>query len=93
MLAAGGVELVMRGRLNTDLSSFGGLGPELLALEPRAFMTVGFLILMLGPAFGLSSLLASYARERDWRAAAVALLVIAFIFIGIPLKSCMGGGA
>lgn len=55
----------------------------LLAGRPSGFMAAGLALLLATPVARVVVLVAAYARERDWRYAAIALAVLALLVLGV----------
>ncbi|MBA2662336.1 MAG: DUF1634 domain-containing protein [Bradymonadaceae bacterium] len=79
-------QLARLGTLNGPLVGLGDLVPSLIALEPGALITLGLLVLILGPALGLLTLVLTYIQGRDRRSAFIALIVFAIIALSIPIE-------
>lgn len=67
--------------------------PTLLgALDGDAIVTLGLLILLVAPAYGLVSLGSAFARQRDWLYAVLAGLVLAILGLSVVIALVTRGG-
>ncbi|MBI5245037.1 MAG: DUF1634 domain-containing protein [Elusimicrobia bacterium] len=62
-----------------------GLAREAMRLDAQAWLRAGIIILVSTPYLRVLQLAAMFARQREWRFAALALTVIALMGLGAAL--------
>jgi hypothetical protein len=64
---------------------WGRLGPDALALRPEGLLWLGLFAVILAPAVRVGASLVGFAAGRDGRQAAIALVVLAIMLLGVFL--------
>jgi uncharacterized membrane protein len=64
---------------------FAGIPAGLLQGNPTAFLSLGLLVLLATPAMRELVLLISYTRQREWRFAGIALVVMIILAASVVL--------
>lgn len=85
LIAAGLALAALHGRLVAHPVAVAELPALLRAGRPSGFMALGLLVLLATPILRVLALVASFARDRDWRFAGVALGVALLLLVGILL--------
>jgi uncharacterized membrane protein len=85
LLTAGLALAVGEARLTSHPVALSQILPFLARGRPSGYLAAGVLVLVATPAVRVLVLAAGFARERDWRFAAVALAVAAILGLGVAV--------
>lgn len=86
IVGGGSLALLRTGRLPDHTVALGQLLPGMLAGDATAWLTAGFLLLILMPVQRLLTTAALFARERDWLFVGVAAIVLMIVVAGLVIE-------
>jgi uncharacterized membrane protein len=79
------LDMVLHRQMPTAIPDLGEMLARVIAGRPSGFLSLGLLVLLATPIVRVIGSMATFVYERDWRYAAVSLIVLLIVILSVVL--------